>query len=1117
MKKLLFAIVAIFFSTSVFAQGRAVIPNPIMFVTQVPMPFDSSTCTAAFCNHKPDVFSAVRGGDLYIIYPDGTQKNLTQTAGFGNSGQQGTNSIAVRQPCVHWNGTKAVFSMVVGAPATQGAAQPFFWQLYEVTNIGENQTPVITKVSNQPANYNNVSPIYGTDGRIIFTSDRPRGGLAHLYPLLDEYRGAVSTSGLWSLDPTSGDLFQLSHIPSGAFTPLLDSYGRLIYTRWDHLQRDGNADKDALGQTNNGTFNYSDESATATNTNSRIEIFPEPQASRTDLLSGTNINGMEFNQFFPWQINEDGTSEETLNHVGRQELRFGIGPSINNDQNVTATNYATSGRLNSTTFLNNFFNVSEDPTNQGNYYGIDCPDFGTHGAGQILKLTGMTTLDPGQMALTNITDKTTSNSTQESGSPAPTNSGKYRNPQMLSSGKLIASYSASTFNDKNIGSGSQPQSRYDFRLKTLKLSGNVWVSDSLITNSISKSVTYWDPNQSVSYNGVLWEIDPVEVRARTIPTRRVSILASPEQQVFAEEGVDETTFRNDMKQKGIALIVSRNVVHRDKTDHQQPYFLKVHNSTTQSANASGKIYDAAHFQLYQADMIRGMHWGGSVVTTPGRRVLPQFMHDSAVTFNPPTSGETPFTVKIASDGSIASFVPARRAISWAIVDSSFNTSVRERYWITTQPGEIRVCASCHGTNDEALSNPDPAPQNKPLALRVLLQYWKSSHSIGTPQLVSPASDSIGVLLGHQLVWQSVTGATTYHLQVSKFSNLSIPIIDDSTITATSFASPGFEYNTRYYWRVQAKGDQGASTWSPTWTFKTTPQPFVPGSVQLLSPTNDSTGVLSSHPFIWKQTTGATSYELQCSKNANLSLLIIDDSTIIATSYSKLTFDSSTSYYWRARAKADGGYGGWSPIWKFTTNTVQVPTAPKAPSLISPTNDSTGVLRDHPLIWQASVGATNYRAQLSKQANFSSLLVDDSMLTTSVYQTVLPLEYATTYYWRAYAWNETGTSPWSNVWHFTTTLDAKVEQNDQTQALRLDCTPNPVSLSALVFFTLPTGQHIRIRVFDMLGVERSIIAEGYFDAGTHEINWQTPLVTNGVYYCRLETGSSSITKVIVIRK
>ena len=143
--KIFFLAVALFFASISFAQHKnatqsVTLPNPIMFVTQVPMPFDSSTSTAIFCNHKPDVFSVVRGGDLYIIYPDGTLKNLTQLAGYGTaSGLQGANSIAVRQPCIHWSGTKALFSMVVGAPASSGAAQPFYWQIYEVTNIGEQQ------------------------------------------------------------------------------------------------------------------------------------------------------------------------------------------------------------------------------------------------------------------------------------------------------------------------------------------------------------------------------------------------------------------------------------------------------------------------------------------------------------------------------------------------------------------------------------------------------------------------------------------------------------------------------------------------------------------------------------------------------------------------------------------------------------------------------------------------------------------------------------------------------------------------------------------------------------------------------------------------------------------
>jgi len=152
------------------------LPNPVLFVTQVPVPGDFTSIGSVFGNHQPSLDSVARGGDLYIRYPDGSLKNLTRTAGYGKSGSQAGTGIAVRQPCVHWSGTKAVFSMVIGAPTKQYQVQTYYWQLYEITGLGQNQTPVITKVPNQPANFNNISPIYGTDDRIIFTSDRQKMG-----------------------------------------------------------------------------------------------------------------------------------------------------------------------------------------------------------------------------------------------------------------------------------------------------------------------------------------------------------------------------------------------------------------------------------------------------------------------------------------------------------------------------------------------------------------------------------------------------------------------------------------------------------------------------------------------------------------------------------------------------------------------------------------------------------------------------------------------------------------------------------------------------------------------------------------------------------------------------
>jgi hypothetical protein len=99
------------------------------------------------------------------------------------------------------------------------------------------------------------------------------------------------------------------------------------------------------------------------------------------------------------------------------------------------------------------------------------------------------------------------------------------------------------------------------------------------------------------------------------------------------------------------------------------------------------------------------------------------MHDDAGKNVPNTSGPLG-SVKIAADGSTAAFVPARRALTWQTTDTAGNAVVRERIWITFQPGEVRVCASCHGIN-EADQAGRTAPQNKPEALRTLLRYWNT--------------------------------------------------------------------------------------------------------------------------------------------------------------------------------------------------------------------------------------------------------------------------------------------------------------------------------------------------------------------------------------------------------
>ncbi|MCG8459334.1 MAG: hypothetical protein MI919_23910, partial [Holophagales bacterium] len=175
-------------------------PNPVLFVTQFPIAADFATIGSTFANHFPNVSRTGRGGDLWILYPDGSLCNITREGGFGEAGvHQGLSSIAVRDPYVHPDATKALFSMVIGAGEALHQSVQTQWQIYEVTGLGQGQAITITKLPHQPESYNNVTPIYGPDGRILFTSDLPRSGQEHHYPQLDEYEEAPTNTGIWSL------------------------------------------------------------------------------------------------------------------------------------------------------------------------------------------------------------------------------------------------------------------------------------------------------------------------------------------------------------------------------------------------------------------------------------------------------------------------------------------------------------------------------------------------------------------------------------------------------------------------------------------------------------------------------------------------------------------------------------------------------------------------------------------------------------------------------------------------------------------------------------------------------------------------------------------------------
>jgi hypothetical protein len=110
---------------------------------------------------------------------------------------------------------------------------------------------------------------------------------------------------------------------------------------------------------------------------------------------------------------------------------------------------------------------------------------------------------------------------------------------------------------------------------------------------------------------------------------------------------------------------------------------------------------------------------------------------------------------------MAAIVPARRAMSWQLTDTNGTGVVRERYWITFQPGEVRTCASCHGVNTVDQAN-HPPPTNTPLALVSLLNYWKTNATVQTAIAPGPGTNHFQISFVRRPAEQGVT----YHVQAS---------------------------------------------------------------------------------------------------------------------------------------------------------------------------------------------------------------------------------------------------------------------------------------------------------------------------------------------------------------
>jgi len=76
-------------------------------------------------------------------------------------------------------------------------------------------------------------------------------------------------------------------------------------------------------------------------------------------------------------------------------------------------------------------------------------------------------------------------------------------------------------------------------------------------------------------------------------------------------------------------------------------------------------------------------------------------------------------------------------------------------------------------------------------------------------------------------------------------------------------------------------------------------------------------------------------------------------------------------------------------------------------------------------------------------------------------------------------------------------------------------PNPFTSRTAVDFVLPEGGRVTLTVYDALGREVAVLADGTYERGTHTVIFHGRSLPDGVYFCRLQGGGQRSTRTMIL--
>lgn len=78
-------------------------------------------------------------------------------------------------------------------------------------------------------------------------------------------------------------------------------------------------------------------------------------------------------------------------------------------------------------------------------------------------------------------------------------------------------------------------------------------------------------------------------------------------------------------------------------------------------------------------------------------------------------------------------------------------------------------------------------------------------------------------------------------------------------------------------------------------------------------------------------------------------------------------------------------------------------------------------------------------------------------------------------------------------------------------------PNPFNSSTKIDFTLSENGQVELIIYDIRGRELEVLTSKYYLKGRHTLSWDAGFYPSGIYYYKLNTGSDSVVKKLILIK